>query len=435
VRRARTWLRVGVVTSSAIAACHFTEGVLPDGAAPPIDAGTCTGPSVECSGDFLRTCTVAGEVAVDTLCTWGCSNAHCQQLVPAGGAVGAGDLTPNATLGDVNLTSGIRINGDNGEIGTEQDSNSIRGSGSGIDHGIEYRRTGSVAIFRFKSLTISGDVTLLSGMAIALVSDGDVSITAVLDARGFCSGRSAGPGGGAGGSAQGGSGGGTGGGASIDNNNFGGGGGGYGGSGGDGAGPVAGGPAFGTPEIPMLVGGGGGGGGGGAGNSGDGGGGGGGVQIISGTKIAIDSGGINAGGCGGQNGDAGNDGGGGGGAGGTILLEAPIVSILGALAVNGGGGGGGEAGNQGRAESGRLDRTPAAGGVGTAIGGVGGAAAMLTGANGGAQGGKGGGGGGGVGRIRINTKSGSASVGSGAVLSPSFNDSPTTCTQAKASVQ
>jgi hypothetical protein len=410
-----------------LGACSFSpgNGITPIDSAPTIDAppvlpdaSACTGASAECANaDTLRTC--AGDTAtpVDTACAWGCiaaGGAHCSELAPAGGAVSVADLAPNG-LDDITLT-GNTIDTTSGTI-------------TGVTTGFEFHVTKNVAIFRFKSLTISGVVLLTGDRPVALVADGSISVDDLIDARGPCRagfGRIAGPGGFDGGpnsttaTGQGGGRGGT-------NNDDGGGGGGYGSTGGAGAGGQTGGAAFGDPQISTLIGGGGGGGG---KNDTGGGGGGGAIQLVSNRRITIgaDPAGINAGGCGGIQSNGGpNDGGGGGGAGGTILLEAPSIAIAGSLAVNGGGGGGRV---NGSGTAGRLDRTPASGGGGA--GGPGGAGDGTLG--GGTFVGAAGGGGGSVGRIRINTRSGNVNLMSGSSLSPSFNDPGTTATQAAATV-
>jgi hypothetical protein len=440
---------VGAVACGAIIACSFStnhgvvDGNMIDTPHPPPDAGPCTMQSAECFGDVLRTCSGSGVLPEDTTCNWGCGSARCLQIVPAGGAVMPGDvgLGSDALL-DISLGSGTVINGDDGSIG--KTGTMVRRAGTGVVDGIDFEdRAGSaVAMFRFKSLQISGMVRLQGHRAIALVADGPIDIAGIVDAQGGCIGTHAGPGGFVGGM-KGSAGDGLGGGSGSGDQNQGGGGGGYGGIGGTGGNggdvlnPIAGGSAYGDDAITILVGGAGGGGGGkgGGGQTGTGGGGGGAVQFVSNTHIEVISGGINAGGCGGRDGSGANDGGGGGGAGGTILLEAPAVHIVGALAVNGGAGGGGAAMNTAYASAGTLNRNPAPGNTGGAVGGIGGAANMLDGTAGGTTGGKGGGGGGGVGRIRINTRAGSASVDTAAVLSPSFDDQPTTCTQGPATLQ
>jgi hypothetical protein len=108
------------------------------------------------------------------------------------------------------------------------------------------------------------------------------------------------------------------------------------------------------------------------------------------------------------------------------LIEAPNISVIGTLAVNGGGGGGGGGGSGGAAGS--LDRNQASG---NNNGGSGGAGGTL---NGGSGSQNSSGGGGGIGRIRFNTRAGTASVDN-TKLSPSLNDSPTTCTVGPANVQ
>jgi hypothetical protein len=434
----RTWLRLGTIATSVVAACQFTHGELPrdagsgSDAPPPPDAGTCAGASRECIGDVLRTCDMAGGSAVDIPCSWGCiaSPAHCAQLVPSGsgGMAGSGVMPDDidATgLADVTLGN-ITIDSDTGRIGTNANPSLHHGAMPGIENGIDFQVRGPIAMFRFKSLMLGGTITLVGKRPIALVADGPVAIGGVIDARGLCSGSVAGPGGFDGGSTQGSAGGApsaTMGGGSGATASSGGGGGGHGAQGGSGK-DAAGGSAYGDPAITTLVGGAGGGAGGGGGNFGKGGGGGGALQIVSNTGITIaGSGGINAGGCGGKPGTGNSDSGGGGGAGGAILLEAPTVTVAGALAANGGGGGGGGGGNASPGESGRLDRMPAAGGSGQATdeaggsGGVGGMAAQA-----GASGSNPGGGGGAIGRIRINTRNDAGAMLTGATLSPGPND-------------
>jgi hypothetical protein len=176
---------------------------------------------------------------------------------------------------------------------------------------------------------------------------------------------------------------------------------------------------YGNPEVTTLTGGSGGGAGGsgGAGSTpgcaaGPGGAGGGAVQLYALDTITVaDTGGIQAGGGGGGGGnglapseDCAPSAGGGGGSGGVIYLQADVIELAGTLAANGGGGGAGATqGNNPRDGSdGRLDATPAPGGVGlggdSSSGGAGGAGATAP-----AQGvdneANGGGGGGAVGRI------------------------------------
>ena len=70
-----------------------------------------------------------------------------------------------------------------------------------------------------------------------------------------------------------------------------------------------------------------------------------------------------------------------------------------------------------------------------AAGGNGGWGGSLAGASGGSGSSLAGGGGGGVGRIRFNTRAGSATIDGVAILSPELTDSPTTCTQGVANTQ
>jgi len=86
--------------------------------------------------------------------------------------------------------------------------------------------------------------------------------------------------------------------------------------------------------------------------------------------------------------------------------------------------------------NGALGRDPALGSTaGPAAGGNGGSGGSLAGAPGGTGGGVAAAGGGSVGRIRFNTRAGSASIDGTAVLSPALTDTPTTCTQGVAATQ
>ena len=184
----------------------------------------------------------------------------------------------------------------------------------------------------------------------------------------------------------------------------------------------AGGPAYGTPELVPLVGGSSGG----AGEA-SAGAGGGAVQLVASNAITIAAGGfVHVGGGGGGNGGAaGTQEASGGGSGGAILLEATTVTVAGILAANGGGGGEGALGNVG-ADATATDQ-PALGGndpMRGSNGGNGSAGVSAKGTDGAVKAGStAGGGGGGAGRIRINTKSGAATL-TGATLSPAAS---TTC--------
>lgn len=218
----------------------------------------------------------------------------------------------------------------------------------------------------------------------------------------------------------------TGGGGGGDDGSGGGGGGGglVGQKGGDKAAPSdvggPGGAACLTPALIPLLGGAGGGAGDVDGGGGEGGGGGGAIQLTSLASISI-TGIIDVGGKGGRAQQLNDEGGGGGGAGGGILVEAPTVTIEGAvLAANGGGGGSGRELNHGA--QGTLTTAPANGGLGSGgsnndgRGGNGGAGSIA--ATAGDDHNPGGGGGGGaVGVIRINTDSGAA-MGTAGVISP-----------------
>ena len=431
------------------AACKFTHGEVPpdsNGNEPP-DAGMCTSLSNECVGDTLRYCKEIGGMAMDIACGWGCepgSAAHCKHVVPSGsGGVEMNGVTPADVAGDMlsdtTLVDGETLDSDFGRIGTAANANEHHSPTEGIENGIDFRFRGPISMWRFKSLTINGTITLVGKRPIALVSDGPVVINGAIIASGLCSSFVAGPGGFNGGSAAGQDGLAPattmGGGEGAPTAASGGGGGGYGTAGGSGEAAIGGMP-YGDPQITSLFGGAGGGAGSGGMNFGRGGGGGGALQVVTNTSVVITAGGINAGGCGGKAGTGGNDSGGAGGAGGTILIEAPTVTINGALAVNGGGGGGGGGGNAKPGGNGTLDRTPALAGDpdGNDEQGGSGAAGNVA-AQPGGTGTNPGGGGGGVGRIRINTRNGSGADLTNATLSPSPTDTETTFSTGSATVK
>ncbi len=388
------------------------------------DGGSCGAASTECvNDDTLRTCSAAGAMAVDTACGWGCTStgvARCLTLVPQGGMLEPEALDPDPAVGSTLINGAITINTTSGAI------EGIRDAGEGVINGIRFTNsTRGGGVFTFGSLVVEETtVSVIGSQPLILVALDGATINGTLDLRGTCAANAAGPGGSTGGAASAngmGPGGGLAGsgdkrGASGAGHGTSGGGGGNGGAGG----PTSGGPAYGDATITILRGGSGGGGGGGGGGflGGFGGGGGGALQIASNRDIAID-GVINVGGCGGKGGTSVSSGGG-GGSGGTILLEGAHVAIGGTLAANGGGGGAGDSGMPG--ESGRASRIVALGGASSngSSGGDGGAGTVAPQPGGDAT--AAGGGGGAGGRVRINTRSGAASIALNAVMSPAFTD-------------
>jgi hypothetical protein len=411
-----------VVAGSIIVACGFSSRVNND---QPIDAnvpdaGPCTSaPTFECAGDVLRACMTVGSTPIETTCNWGCvpaGSAHCGKVAPLGGVAMEADMLPDmfATVGDVVINNQATLDGSAGTI--------TGVPGSAFTHSIVDNK----ALFRFKSLEVNANVKLVGNGAIVLIADGTITINAVLDAKGPCvnmnndNAATPGPGGFPGATGSGSNATGTGGGVGGTNTS-GAGGGGNGGSGGSGGPGMMGARGEGGMAVgmsfAMLVGGYGGGASDGAGGRGRGGGGGGAIQLVSNTKIALMSGGIDVGGCGGDSGQGnGGDGGGGGGAGGTIILEAPVIEGGATLAANGGGGGGGSNSTDETGKPGQFGRARAMGAASTNGNGGGGLGAAATTARGdnGQMDIHGGGGGGGIGRIHLSTKTGNFSAASAA---------------------
>jgi hypothetical protein len=293
-----------------------------------------------------------------------------------------------------------------GTCAADGEKGTLCGSGAPV------KDVGGVAVFTLSALTVGAGNTLqiVGTKPVAIVVTGDATIDGSLEAL-------PGKAGGAGAPMDHQKGGGMGGGGPFDvGTTTGAGGGGFcgkGGAGGTTGGPAAnGGATYGTASLVPLVGGSAGGG---SLSNGVWGAGGGAVQLSAKTITIGSSGVVWAGGGGGR------ATGGGGGSGGAILLEAEVITIAGTLAANGGGGGGNyasisiEGGEDGQksavAAKGSLD--PLYGNVG----GDGAAAAVLDGKPGvytgniaGGQENGGGGGGGGAGRIRLNTRSGTAQI-------------------------
>jgi hypothetical protein len=281
--------------------------------------------------------------------------------------------------------------------------------------------TVNLVVARSLEVAAGTTVTVTGGVPLVVVSLADIVWAGQLAANSSSSSLSVGPGGAAGADSDA-RGLGTGGGlAAAGPTRVGGGGGSFCGAGGFGGGATGDSAAYGATDLRPLVGGSAGGGG--VAGSGAGGGA---VQLVAAGAIELKAGGtITVGGAAGADcGVAAFQNSGGGGSGGAILLEAETVSFNGTLAANGGGGGGDYNSTAGDATA---DATAAPGGVAGssgAAGGAGGAGATINGTAGGHNANlNAGAGGGGVGRIRVNTASGTSS-GTG-VYSPGMS---TTCT-------
>ncbi len=424
--------RVGQLDASIVdATVAMVDATIaqPDATIVEPDASfACVPNSIECANATLTECDSTGQVPVETVCTLGCmGTSRCADLDPSNGL--ASNLDTAATTFDVVFTGTATIDTSAGTISD--------GSGA-LALSTEVITGGPVDVFviEVKSLTAS-DINVVGNRALAIVSDGDISISGVLDVSadlnrpgsGALTGNS---------SCQGGQGGG------VETRASGGGGGGFGRPGGrGGVGGVLGGVPGMTSGNAMLepLRGGCRGGNGGANqlNSSltdeatDPGAGGGAVQLVSNTRIVLTIGAAIAANGGGRKPWTGqffscflgfpcspSDG---GGSGGAILLEAPLVSISNSatLAANGGSGGCGSTGG----ENGVIGAIPVPGGdcqtsPAYGNGGVSGAGTSATGGNGFNGSGDsaiGGGGGGGLGRIRVNLPVGSTFSPAG-VVSP-----------------
>lgn len=373
-----------------------------------------------CDGNMLKVCQGSGEFVATDCGAIGCADgppAHCKVITPQA-PVAVTDLK-RTSLAFQNVASGsvLTINGTTGQILGVRNPNADPAIFE-INNFVGFRVENGVAIFNFANFVVAegGAVQIIGDYPVAIVAVNNVSIEGVVTSQ-------AGSGGG-GSTAQAGAG--PGGGTAPGNGTISGGGAGFGDKGGAGTADMAfvnGGTIYGASLSP-LVGGSGGSGGFAAGSGGRGGGA---LQLVAGGTITLGGGsaigGINAGGLGGQSAGTGSGGGGGGGSGGAVLLQAQSVVFLnnGGLAANGGGGG-----------CGQTPTTPAQDGQLGSMRAMGADCASSDGFRGGAAGapvgesstgsGTGQAGGGAVGRIRIDTLSGTPTLPASYVLSPALDD-------------
>lgn len=409
-------------------ASSVDAGVPADGPIGVDATDACVPDSVRCSNGQIVTCSPQGTVESTQDCALGCGadGKSCKDLSPSNGLAAALDDAANAPA--VSLDPGATINTSDG---------TITGAIVAIPTSVVSSSPVDILVVKVKSLSAQ-DIRVTGTRALAIVSDGDVVVSGILDASAdhqyagpgspvddpTCQGKDGtrksddtaigggggagfgtpgGAGGSAGGLAPGGSGGAVTGSASLTPLRGGCHGGWFGGS----SGP------------PSLV-----------ETDGSPGAGGGAVQIVSRTKIQFTAGGgiaVNGGSakadtsifnvqcvlnhaCGP---------GAGAGSGGGILLEAPLVVTApsSALVANGGAG---HCGTKGTAASPTIDDTPAPGtNCGGFSGGSGAAGSSSAGAgttDSGIM--TGAGGGGGAGRIRVNLAAGASFDSAGATLSP-----------------
>ena len=419
-------MRLLYVTACVVGcvACEFPRpaDVTDDGGAPPADSAgdssngdgamsnqVCTpNQPLRCDAGSLVRCKDDGTAEQSESCALGCSSTEvrCNDVAPSNGLAPQLDMT--AAEPDLDLGATATINTDDGTVVVDGNPIAVRSTIIGQTEAPVIR------VFIVRSLA-AADVTVTGSNALAIVSNGDVSIRGTFAASAHaavpgpgrfndstCQGKTGivVPGGAFAGS----------------------GGGGFGSNGGSGgaamntrgtAPAVAGGSPTGNPSLIPLRGG---------CDAGpwSGGGsflgtGGGAIQLVSRTRIFVT--GVVA-----ANGSSQT----GGGSGGGILLEAPVVEVPGNVVANGGAGADLCFFALVTGEDGRLDATPAIGaaacdpelgargGNGAAGSTTAGAGTSLSVSTGGSA--FPGGGGGGVGRIRVNTASGG--VDASGVFSP-----------------
>lgn len=387
----------------------------------PIDAAqVCTPNAVTCTGSTLSTCNATGTAATTSTCSFGCATAtRCADLAPSNGLAARLDLAAGAQ--PLVLTGNAVIDTTNGTV--------TNGSGAGIAVTSAIIPGSPVEIFAISVRSLSAaNVRVTGTRALAILSDGDVSITGVFAVS--ADGPTPGPGSISTGTAT------CIGGNGVDGGNdiSGDGGGGFGSTGGTGgtanttAGGRAGALAGDATLVPLR-----------GGCRGgqlrnQGGGGGGALQISARGRITVGAGAFIA-----ANGGGGSGGlptgilcllgspcwvGAGGGSGGGILLEAATISVssTGGLVANGGSGHMGTT-PPSTASNGLLSESAsppfvAPNCTSCGAGGGGGSLLRAAGNGGGVMSGEAAGGGGGVGRIRINLAAGSSFDPGPPIVSP-----------------
>ena len=371
-------------------ACNATRGQCNE-----CDAGVrlC---DTETSVDHLTICAADGTLEDSRDCLLGCraEGDSCVDVDPSNGlAVDLDDIDRDGITVNLVLGEGYQVDSD-GVILDEADM-PIPGVDSRlVSQGGEL----PIRVYRVRSLSVEGSVSIIGANPVAFVSDRDIVIDGIISlfsgritdrAQNICVGAD----------------------PQTDNNDdSGGGGGGFGGGGGDGgdadgANGAAGGNSHGSQGLVPLVGG---------CNGGQGvgitagGAGGGALQLVSRQTIRfMAAGGISAvGGGGGFEMVAGTSAASGGGSGGGVLLEAPRMEFVSGSFVSANGGGGGCANTSGT--SGLMSEARAPGATCNAPSGNGGDGGSEdnqnadNGTDGSGNGASGGGGGGGIGRIRGN---------------------------------
>lgn len=397
------------VTEASVCADNQLEATVEQcefGCTPAIGCVPCPagGKACRAKNDSFEVAVCAGDGSVidQRECVLGCADDEvCMDIDPANDlAMDLDFIDDNLTaVGDLALEDGAVIDG---VAGTITDARGQPVEGFSVRQRQQSDNAPDMTVFRVRSLSIAGEVTVVGADVVAFAAIGDIVIDGTLIVRSGAIDEGENCVGVLGGTAPPDAGGSGGGGYRND--------GGGGGSGGNAPGSQ-GGQSFGSSSLEPLSGGC-------SGGGALGGAGGGGLQLSSRTRVLVNAGaGINAGGQGGDTpaAIAGNlQPVGGGGSGGGLLLEAPIVMVdaTGFVAANGGGGGCATramsvAGANGGLSEQQAPGADCSGNSNAADGGDGGSrsAAADSGQsqpNSGIED-AGGGGGGSIGRIRVNT--------------------------------
>jgi len=138
----------------------------------PVDRCGCAPGATTCDQDQLTVCNTDGKSTTTTSCALGCADAkdHCLQFTPSNGLD-----TPFAGAGsqpDVTLTNGI-INTDTG---------TINGADGPLQTLIVSRAAGNIRVFVAKSFTMNGVTEIRGGLAAAFVAATTITVNGTIDA-------------------------------------------------------------------------------------------------------------------------------------------------------------------------------------------------------------------------------------------------------------
>ena len=175
-------ISLGLLALATASACGNVK-TSPDAAVPADDAAidappNCPiGATARCVGDMLETCDGAGNVTGSSACELGCNATEnrCNQVAPSNN-LGA-FLDEAATAPDLVLSGAATIDTTAGTITDTSGARVVPTSSVAVGAGVPV----AVFVVKVKSFTTGGNVTVTGNRALAIVSDGAVTIGHTID--------------------------------------------------------------------------------------------------------------------------------------------------------------------------------------------------------------------------------------------------------------